>query len=172
MRGGKREGAGRPKKITNARRHFIYCDPEEYKFLKEQLEWKRTLESEKYLGKTDYLLNIIIRITPMMPIIIEDLLKKYSGVFKDCNEICKLIEALQINNPDLLLRKYSEGIFYRTVKTVFGEMPMEDRMLLIGNYMPDNGWYTTGYDLLNKLGLCTLVPEYMEIASNVACKNS
>lgn len=35
-------------------------------------------------------------------------------------------------------------------------------------YMKDNGWYYTGYDLLNKTGLSTLMPKYTEIVSNSA----
>lgn len=32
--------------------------------------------------------------------------------------------------------------------------------------MKDNGWYYTGYDLLNKIGLTTLMPKDTEIVSN------
>jgi hypothetical protein len=32
--------------------------------------------------------------------------------------------------------------------------------------MKDYGWYYVGYDLLNRIGLSTMMPKYMEIASN------
>ena len=38
-------------------------------------------------------------------------------------------------------------------------------------YMQDNGWYYTGYDLLNRIGLSAMMPKYTEIASNSVDKD-
>ena len=68
--------------------------------------------------------------------------------------------------PDL--RCYQNGIYYRTVTTLFGEMGISREKLIAHKYLlPDNG-YETGLILLHHLGLTTQMPTEYLLATNAA----
>lgn len=50
-------------------------------------------------------------------------------------------------------------------------MSIDYQEIIRRKYMKDYGWYYVGYDLLNRIGLSTMMPRYMEIASNSVDKD-
>ncbi|SFW14614.1 hypothetical protein [Selenomonas ruminantium] len=50
-------------------------------------------------------------------------------------------------------------------------MSIDYQEIIRQKYMKDYGWYYVGYDLLNRIGLSTMMPRYMEIASNSVDKD-
>ena len=68
--------------------------------------------------------------------------------------------------PDL--RFYQKGIYYRTVKTPFGERGIDKEQLIADKYLlPDIG-YETGPAVLHRMGLTTQMPRGRLLATNVA----
>ena len=68
--------------------------------------------------------------------------------------------------PDL--RFYQKGIYYRTMKTPFGERGIDKEQLISDKYLlPDIG-YETGPSILHRMGLTTQMPRDRLLATNVA----
>ena len=66
------------------------------------------------------------------------------------------------------LRLYQKGIYYRTVKTPFGELGVDTEQLIAEKYiLPDLG-YDTGAMFLYHIGLTTQMPRERVIATNAA----
>ncbi|MGN1298278.1 MAG: DUF6088 family protein [Clostridia bacterium] len=72
------------------------------------------------------------------------------------------------------LKQFYKGIYYKPVKNIFGEMPLDKNKVIIKKYIKDeNGYikgYITGAKLFNQLGLTTQVPNIINIVTN-ECKN-
>lgn len=73
-----------------------------------------------------------------------------------------------------ILKQFYKGIYYKPVKNIFGEMPLDKNKVIIKKYIKDkNGnikGYITGAKLFNQLGLTTQVPNIINIVTN-ECKN-
>ena len=72
------------------------------------------------------------------------------------------------------IERFQKGLYYRAKQTVFGKArPSEE--LLAAQLLTRRGdeiiGYETGFSLMNKLGLTTLVPKKREIATNAYRKN-
>jgi predicted transcriptional regulator of viral defense system len=68
-----------------------------------------------------------------------------------------------------VIERFQKGVYYRVKQTVFGKArPSED--ILEAQLLTRRGneiiGYETGFSLMNKLGLTTLVPKKREIATN------
>ena len=167
MRGGKRTGAGRPKKIEGLKRHFLYCTNEEFQKVKNRLEWNRKKMNPQYFMEAeDYVFDYLAEAVPGKPIFIENLVHGSNGRIETLETCREIIRKIAEENPGLKIRKYSPDIYYRTIRKRCGELRIDYRELFAIRFMKDDGWYTAGYDLLNKMGLSTLVPAYSEIVSN------
>lgn len=72
------------------------------------------------------------------------------------------------------LKQFYKGIYYKPIKNIFGEMPLDKNKVIIKKYIKDeNGnikGYITGAKLFNQLGLTTQVPNFINIVTN-ECKN-
>ena len=72
------------------------------------------------------------------------------------------------------LKQFYKGIYYKPVKNIFGEMPLDKNKVIIRKYIKDkNGnikGYITGAKLFNQLGLTTQVSNIINIVTN-ECKN-
>lgn len=73
-----------------------------------------------------------------------------------------------------VIERFQKGVYYRAKQTVFGKArPSKD--ILEAQLLTRRGdeiiGYETGFSLMNKLGLTTLVPKKREIASNAYRKN-
>lgn len=72
------------------------------------------------------------------------------------------------------LKQFYKGIYYKPVKNIFGEMPLDKNKVIIRKYIKDeNGnikGYITGAKLFNQLGLTTQVANIINIVTN-ECKN-
>lgn len=73
-----------------------------------------------------------------------------------------------------LIVRFQKGVYYRAKQTIFGKArPSED--VLEAQLLTRRGdeiiGYETGFSLMNKLGLTTLVPKKREIATNAYRKN-
>lgn len=103
----------------------------------------------------------------------EYLINKYKN---DKNNILNNINVIinrMCKNDDLKL--FYKGIYYKPVKNIFGEMPLDKNKVIIQKYIKDeNGnikGYITGAKLFNQLGLTTQVPNIVNIVTN-ECKNN
>lgn len=121
----------------------------------------------------EYLCEEIRKIEPGEPIYSKHLSKKVKDAFNlDYKSaaaaiavaIKRIIENKMI--PDL--RIYQKGIYYRTIKTVFGEMGINKNKLIADKYLADNKGYETGPVILHRLGLTSQMPKQILVATNVA----
>lgn len=73
-----------------------------------------------------------------------------------------------------IIRNFYKGIYFKPVKNIFGEMPLDKNKVIIKKYLKDENedikGYITGAKLFNKLGLTTQVPNITNIVTN-ECKN-
>ena len=69
-----------------------------------------------------------------------------------------------------ILKQFYRGIYYKPLKNVFGEMPLDKNKVIIKKYIKDeNGnikGYITGAKLFNQLRLTTQVPNIINIVTN------
>lgn len=81
------------------------------------------------------------------------------------NRMCK-------NNK---IKQFYKGIYYKPIKNIFGEMPLDKNKVIIKKYIKDEKGnikgYVTGAKLFNQLGLTTQVTNVINIATN-ECKNN
>lgn len=66
------------------------------------------------------------------------------------------------------LRCYQKGIYYRAIKTPFGEKKIDKENLINNKYIKDYEGYESGNLLLNHLGLTTQIPNERIIVTNYA----
>ena len=78
------------------------------------------------------------------------------------------IKRIMTNNIVPLLRFYQKGIYYKTEKTLFGELGINKEMLIRDKYLDSNKGYETGLSLLHKMGLTTQMPKQRTFATNAA----
>lgn len=87
------------------------------------------------------------------------------------NNINVIINRMCKNN---ILKQFYKGIYYKPVKNIFGEMPLDKNKVIIKKYIKDEHGnikgYITGAKLFNQLGLTTQVPNIINIVTN-ECKN-
>lgn len=73
-----------------------------------------------------------------------------------------------------LIERFQKGVYYRARQTVFGKA-RPSKELIEAQLLTRRGdeviGYETGFSLMNKLGLTTLVPKKREIATNAYRKN-
>ena len=73
-----------------------------------------------------------------------------------------------------ILKQFYKGIYYKPIKNIFGEMPLDKNKVIIKKYIKDEHGnikgYITGAKLFNQLGLTTQVPNIINIVTN-ECKN-
>lgn len=73
-----------------------------------------------------------------------------------------------------LIERFQKGVYYRAKQTVFGKARPSEELLeaqLLTRRGDEIIGYETGFSLMNKLGLTTLVPKKREIATNAYRKN-
>lgn len=73
-----------------------------------------------------------------------------------------------------LIERFQKGVYYRAKQTVFGKARPSEELLetqLLTRRGDEIIGYETGFYLMNKLGLTTLVPKKREIATNAYRKN-
>jgi len=73
-----------------------------------------------------------------------------------------------------LIERFQKGVYYRAKQTAFGKARPSEEVLeaqLLTRRGNEIIGYETGYSLMNKLGLSTLVPVKREIATNAYRKN-
>lgn len=169
MRGGKRAGAGRPKQIEGAKRNFLYCTDLELEAAKKRLNWERARNKKDFFIDTeDYIFDILIGYPPGEPIFLHELYQNCTKDIASFEEYKNIVDKLIKENPNLKIHKYDNEIYFRTVNLCCLDMAINIQEVIRHKYMKDNGWYYTGYDLLNKIGLTTAMPKYTEIVSNSA----
>ena len=87
------------------------------------------------------------------------------------NNINVIINRMCKNN---ILKQFYKGIYYKPIKNVFGEMPLDKNKVIIRKYIKNEygniKGYITGAKLFNQLGLTTQVPNVINIVTN-ECKN-
>lgn len=73
-----------------------------------------------------------------------------------------------------ILKQFYKGIYYKPLKNIFGEMPLDKNKVIIKKYIKDKDGnikgYITGAKLFNQLRLTTQVPNIINIVTN-ECKN-
>ena len=76
------------------------------------------------------------------------------------NNINVIINRMCKNN---ILKQFYKGIYYKPVKNIFGEMPLDKNKVIIKKYIKDeNGnikGYITGAKLFNQLGYSEIIEE-------------
>jgi len=73
-----------------------------------------------------------------------------------------------------LIERFQKGVYYRTKQTVFGTARPSEELIeaqLLTRRGDEIIGYETGFSLMNKIGLTTLVPKKREIATNAYRKN-
>jgi hypothetical protein len=68
-----------------------------------------------------------------------------------------------------LVERFQKGIYYRAKQTVFGKARPSEELLeaqTLIRYGDEIIGYETGFSLMNKMGLTTLVPKKSEVATN------
>lgn len=111
------------------------------------------------------------------PIFIEDVKENIKNII--CNDnINNVLENINVIlnrlNKEGIIRTFYKGIYYKPVKNIFGEMPLDKNKIIEKKYLKDNNGnikgYITGAKLFNKIGLTTQVPNVTHIVTN-ECKN-
>lgn len=122
---------------------------------------------------TDYICGIISAERPGAPIytskIAEGLAKTF-GLNKKAAAAATSVAVKRVMDGKVIedLRFYQKGIYYRTVKTPFGELGIDKERLIAEKYiLPDLG-YDTGAMFLYHIGLTTQLPRERVIATNAA----
>ena len=111
------------------------------------------------------------------PIFIENI-KEYIAQFCKEGNIEKVYENVNVIlnrlNKENIIKTFYKGIYYKPVKNIFGEMPLDKNKVIEKKYLKDkNGnrkGYVTGAKLFNQIGLTTQVPNIINIVTN-ECKN-
>lgn len=121
----------------------------------------------------DYVRGKISDEEPGMPIYTSKMaegLAKAFGLNRKAAAAATSVAVKRIMDGKLIedLRFYQKGIYYRTVKTPFGELGVDKEQLIAEKYIrPDLG-YDTGAMFLYHIGLTTQMPCERVIATNAA----
>lgn len=103
----------------------------------------------------------------------QDVLRKYKK--NEMNNLKNINVIINRMCKKGKLKKFYKGIYYKPVKNIFGEMPLDKNKVIIKKYIKDeNGnikGYITGAKLFNQLGLTTQVSNITNIVTN-ECKNN
>ena len=103
------------------------------------------------------------------PIYVEKIAEQYAAAFGvDLEEAKKIVEQdleAEMENKSFNLRKYRDGIYYLTEQGPLGELGISKKQLKYDKYFAGSKGYLTGPTLLNKLGLCTMLPKDEWIAT-------
>lgn len=154
------------------KRHYLNCTDDEYEKIEKRLAWERTKENRNsFIDIEDYVFDTLANFPPGEPIFLDILFQKCNHRVKSIEEYRKIIDKLVKNNPNLKIKQYNHEIYYRTVNLTCLDMSIDLQDIVRHKYMQDNGWYYTGYDLLNRIGLSAMMPKYTEIASNSVDKD-
>lgn len=154
------------------KRHYLHCTDDEYKTIEKRLTWERTKEDpNSFIDIEDYVFDTLANFPPGEPIFLDILFQKCNNRIKSVEEYRKIIDKLVKNNPNLKIRRYNHEVYYRTVNLTCLDMSINLQNIVPHKYMQDYGWYYTGYDLLNRIGLSAMMPKYTEIASNSVDKD-
>ena len=104
------------------------------------------------------------------PIYTDTLAKKYAAAFGvDLEEAKKIVKQdleAEMGNKTFNLRKYRDGIYYLTEQTPLGELEIDTDTIKKDKYLSGFNGYRTGPDLLNRIGLCTMLPREEWYATN------
>lgn len=121
----------------------------------------------------DFVEKIIAKTPVRQPIYIRtlgELLCREYGL--DCNTARQAVSVAvsrimkKRRFPDL--RRFKNGIYYRTIITPFGEAQIDYNVLTADKYLnPDKG-YDAGLNMLNRVGLTTQIARERVIVTNVA----
>lgn len=110
------------------------------------------------------------------PLLLEEIKQYVVNKYKNndisiLNNINVIINRMCKNH---ILKQFYKGIYYKPVKNIFGEMPLDKNKVIIKKYIKDEHGnikgYITGAKLFNQLGLTTQVPNIINIVTN-ECKN-
>ena len=110
------------------------------------------------------------------PLLLEEIKQYVVNKYKNndisiLNNINVIINRMCKNH---ILKQFYKGIYYKPVKNIFGEMPLDKNKVIIKKYIKDEHGnikgYITGAKLFNQLGLTTQVPNIINIVTN-QCKN-
>ena len=110
------------------------------------------------------------------PLLLEEIKQYVVNKYKNndisiLNNINVIINRMCKNH---ILKQFYKGIYYKPVKNIFGEMPLDKNKVIIKKYIKDEHGnikgYITGAKLFNQLGLTTQVPNIINIVTN-DCKN-
>lgn len=173
MRGGRRPGAGRPKTVQGARRHFLYSTEEEYEQAKKRLEWDRKKEKLNFkIEEEDYVFDCLANAVPGQPLFLETLFENCHGRIESKDRYKQIVDKLVKENPSLKIREYEQGIYYRVVRLCSTDSSIDIQDLIRVKYMKNDEWYPTGCYLLNTIGLTNTVPSFFEIISNSVDENT
>lgn len=98
---------------------------------------------------------------------IQDNLEKQK-IFANINVIINRL------NSENIIKTFTKGIYYKPIKNIFGEMPLDKEKVINKKYLQDENnnviGYITGVKLFNQLGLTTQVPNITTIVTN-NCNN-
>lgn len=121
-----------------------------------------------------FITDVVSNIEEGTPILTEEVANRLMYHFYDLDKK----HAKELVNANLKrlkehgkLESYKKGIYYKTVQTVFGKMPIDSNQLVVKLYVKkeeDIVGYETGASLFHKMGLTTLMPKYKYIATNCA----
>lgn len=107
------------------------------------------------------------------PIFIENIKK---SICNNNNKIYKNINViLNRLNKEGTIKNFYKGIYYKPIKNIFGEMPLDKDKIIEKKYLKDDNnnikGYINGAKLFNLIGLTTQVPNVINIVTN-ECKNN
>jgi hypothetical protein len=110
------------------------------------------------------------------PIFIEEIKEYIKKICKDDNK--NIFENVNVILNRMckkgIIKTFYKGIYYKPIKNIFGEMPLDKNKVITKKYIKDDDGnikgYITGAKLFNKLGLTTQVPNIINIVTN-ECKN-
>jgi len=74
--------------------------------------------------------------------------------------------ALKRNLERGSTKRFMKGVYYKPIKSVFGEKNLNGDLLALAQLTENDSGYITGATLLNKLGLSTLLPKNVQVATN------
>ena len=111
------------------------------------------------------------------PIFIEDIKANIKSICDD--NIDKVFENINVIlnrfNKEGIIKTFYKGIYYKPIKNIFGEMPLDKNKIIEKKYLKDNNdnikGYINGAKLFNAIGLTTQVPNIINIVTN-ECKNN
>ena len=119
---------------------------------------------------TDILLQYIHPIACGEPIYLTDLARiiaDQTGLSMVKAKLAASTAMSRLVRKNKKIRKYQNGIFFKTRRTPFGKViDIRKDKLLINRYLEDDNGYITGHQLLHNMGLTTQIPNHAVWVSN------